>query len=244
MKRIFAVGIVLALAAGCSTASTTNNGGGTVAQDTTTTADTGAPGNGDAKAIGDTTSGDVKTTDTKTTDSSTADVKKDTAVAPTKCAPANNTCIGTCVQASCTNESMKCEGDAKCPPIIACLNACDQNALPASTTETTCIGKCAAAAGETAMGEFYDVQTCLGSNCITCKSGDSNCEQACAGQLCIDSLMVCESNASCLLLLDCLNTNKCQDQACLTKCTDKYPDGTTDYMNAAQCYQTNMTACE
>ena len=39
---IFAVGIVLALAAGCSTASTNNNGGGTVAQDTTTTADSTA----------------------------------------------------------------------------------------------------------------------------------------------------------------------------------------------------------
>lgn len=237
MKRIFAVGIVLALAAGCGT--TTNGGGGTTTQDTTVATDTTS----DTGTVGDTTSG---TGDTKsdTKDTSTADVKKDSTASPTKCDPKNNACMNTCVASACAKESGACMGDAKCSGALKCLNGCQTAPLPADPTATTCSQKCIDTAGQTAMDEFYAAQTCMGENCITCKAGDQNCQAACASQLCIDSLVACEASFGCKSILTCLETEKCQDQACFTACMNKFPDGQTDFSNFVQCYQTNANACD
>lgn len=240
MKRLFAVGLALALAAGCT--STTNNtaatGGSTA--DTAAAADSGTASDAGSKA--DTAAGDTAApADTKTTDTAKADVKKDVSTAPEKCNTSDSMCLQGCATTACSKEATAC--DAKCTAFGKCVNACQSADLPADPTAATCAKKCIDSAGTDSPAQFYAAQSCVANNCMACDATDAKCQDACTSTVCIESLIGCLASYDCTAVVNCLNTKKCKDAACAQGCMADHPNAQATIMDVANCLNGAQATC-
>lgn len=253
MNKIFsfaaAIGALALITAGC-VSSTGGSGTAAVADvaadNTAAKADTG--GDGATVATGDTgasAGGDAAATAEVTTDIAKPDVQpKDVPPVVQKCDYKESACLQTCGNAACTKEAGECAKDAKCTKLGGCLQACQKADIPKDVKAVSCGKTCLTDAGESVAAKYYAGQACLGEKCIACKAMDQDCQAACASQLCIEQLTACQADTACTLILNCLEVQKCTDQACAQGCLGKWPDGQAVFVSTAQCFQGNINACD
>lgn len=184
--------------------------------------------------VGDVSSGDTKS-DAKT------DIAKDVA-APTKCSPQDSVCIGACSASQCAVESQACTADAKCSNFASCLGGCSNMPPSPPGFSAMCYQNCINSAGASAA-KYYANLTCSAAMCYQCAVGDQQCNNDCTSALCTETTISCLADPDCGAIVECLNTNQCQDAACTQDCLSKYPNGQNGIMEISACLNNNDGAC-
>ncbi len=156
-----------------------------------------------------------------------------------------------CITGSCCTEDAACNGDAECNALVACFDACTDDAC-FSTCQTT------HAAGMTKLGTFL---SCLDTSCRTdcggpppedprggggggvcggVTSGDAACD-ACLGTTCCGDVTACIDDADCRDFMSCLEG--CGDTKCENACQATHPAGAAELGALSTCVSDNCAAC-
>jgi hypothetical protein len=153
----------------------------------------------------------------------------------------------TCIDASCCAENTACVSDADCAALVACGDACRDDA---------CISACMSAhpSGATKLDTLSScVQTSCSSACggpppggppgSACGfgSGDATCD-TCLDTNCCGDANACLADADCTALIDCAQS--CADDACISACEAAHPGGTAKINALSTCADTTCgSAC-
>ncbi|HAN32382.1 MAG TPA: hypothetical protein DCQ06_12375 [Myxococcales bacterium] len=76
-----------------------------------------------------------------------------------KCPQSSTDCLNSCMAIKCLEPFKACNGDPKCNELLSCLNKCP-------TGDQNCQQGCALSAGQTAVTNLTNVQSCLQNFCI------------------------------------------------------------------------------
>jgi hypothetical protein len=143
----------------------------------------------------------------------------------------------TCLDTSCCAENQACVSNADCSALLACGDACRDDA---------CISACMTAhpTGATLLGTL---STCVEGSCgAACGgpsspstpsacgfgSGDPTCD-ACLDTSCCGDANACLGDADCIALLEC--AEPCRDNACVSACEAAHPSGTAKITALSTC---------
>lgn len=133
----------------------------------------------------------------------------------------------TCLDASCCAQNAACVTNADCTALVACGDACRDDA---------CIAACLSA-HPTGAKLLEGLSTCVETSCTAAcggpsapppggacgfASGDASCD-SCLDTSCCGDANACLSDGDCVSLLDCVDG--CADSACMTACEAAHPSG-------------------
>jgi hypothetical protein len=175
---------------------------------------------------------------------------------------ADSVCASMCAtfaDAKCKNDN--CESDCedaqsntppRCQSKADAVYTCAANSKNVSCDDS---GKPALAAGE-CTDELTALTSCLndpsgsgndggpsgtGGTCAPKLIQNASCDSCRKGSCCAES-GACENNQDCLTIFQCISTNQCQDQNCITDCANKSPNGTQAAAAFYDCLQNHCAS--
>ena len=77
----------------------------------------------------------------------------------TNCAQGNNQCLNNCIAIKCLDSFKACNGDEKCIGLLQCLGKCPQG-------DQNCQQGCALTAGQGAITNLTNLQSCMSTYCL------------------------------------------------------------------------------
>ncbi len=128
------------------------------------------------------------------------------------------TCLVGCQSQRCDAEAKACTGDAKCPAVKTCMDACKDD---------VCRAKCAAANPATSVALYHKLGYCLLTKCYknewngkpcTGASATASCIDACGTGVCPVERLDCYGETGCKAILDCQAKCANNDNTCPPAC--------------------------
>lgn len=150
----------------------------------------------------------------------------------------------TCLDASCCAPNAACVADADCTALIACGNAC---------TDDACFGACFSAHPSGAR-LLDSLSSCVETSCSSAcgggssgpspsacgfASGDATCD-TCLDTSCCGDANACLGDPDCIALLECADT--CTTGGCISACEAAHPSGSTKINALSTCASTSCGA--
>jgi hypothetical protein len=159
-----------------------------------------------------------------------------------------DTTCDSCLDGSCCTENKACVADADCTALIACGNAC---------TDDACLAGCFSA-HPTGVAILETLSTCVETSCSSAcggggggtggspsacgfASGNTTCDSCLDTNCCADA-NACLADKNCTDYLDCAYA--CSDAACESACKAAHPSGAAKLDVLSTCATTSCgTAC-